>query len=61
MRQLTLNVDDDDERDINAAIARYQKTCRWHDKQGGVMLPEGESDLAGAIIGEICRDWLESH
>jgi hypothetical protein len=57
---MTINLDDDDARDINRAIAHYQATRRWTAAQGGgVLLPEGESDLAGAILGEICRDWLE--
>ena len=56
---MTLNLDTDDARDINAAIAHYQLTRRCSD--GATFLPDGESDMAGAIIGEICRDWLESH
>lgn len=55
---MVLNLDADDARDINAAIAHYQRTRRW--PEGGTSLPEGESDMAGAIIGEICRDWLEA-
>ena len=57
MTTITITVDDDDARAIHEAIATYQRTVRWHD--GGVLLPEGESDLSGAIIGEICRGWLE--
>jgi hypothetical protein len=59
---MILKLDADDERDINAAIAHYQATQRWDQfgGEGGVFLPEGESDLAGAILGEICRMWLES-
>lgn len=60
MTAKTLHLDPDDERDLNAAISHYQATRRWKDEQGGVILPEGESCVAGAILGELCRDWLES-
>lgn len=49
----TLTLDDDDARDINAAIAFWQRFR--------VRLPEGDSCTAGAVLGEICRNWLESH
>lgn len=58
---LILAVDEDDARSIHEAIAHYQATRRWTDAEGGVLLPEGDSDLRGAILGEICRDWLEHH
>lgn len=64
MEIITLYVDDDDARSIHEAIARYQATVRWEliskDAEPGVFLPEGESDLAGAILGEICRTWLDT-
>lgn len=25
----------------------------------GLILPDGDSDVRAAILGEICRDWLE--
>jgi len=52
---MTLQLDDDDDRAIQAAIAARQ-TVR---DQQGCILPDGESDLAGALIAEICRGWLE--
>lgn len=61
MTPLTCMLDDDDARDINAAIAHHQRTRRWPANEGGGhMLPEGDSDTIGAVLGEICRDWLES-
>jgi hypothetical protein len=55
-----LDADADDARDINAAITQYQRTVRWPDnKGGGVLLTDGTSNLVAAILGEICRDWLE--
>lgn len=60
----TLHLDPDDERDINAAVAHYQASRRWEHfkdcKEQGVFLPDGDSCVAGAILGELCRDWLES-
>lgn len=56
--KITIDLDDDDYRDFNAAIATYQR--RNHVAGRGTILPEGESCAAGAIIGEICRDWLEA-
>ncbi len=64
MIQKTLTLDPDDERDINAAIAHYQASRRWENFEGcpekGTCLPEGESCMAGAILGELCRNFLES-
>lgn len=60
MHTLTFISDDDDERDIRRAIARFQATRRWPDKSG-IMVTDGESELSAAILGEICRDWLEAH
>ena len=57
---VTIDLDTDDLRDYMRAIVVYQRQNRWHDDQGGTLLPEGESDISGAIIGEICRDWLEA-
>lgn len=64
---IVLSVDEDDDRDINAAISMYQATRRWELLRSGrsaptaqgVFLPEGDSDLPGAILGEICRMWME--
>ena len=56
MNRMILDLDADNARDINAAIALYQRTFRHDD--GDTMVGEGEGDLAGAILGEICRDWL---
>jgi hypothetical protein len=50
----TLQLDELDDFALNRAIAVYQRLY------GREILPEYESSLAGVIIGEICRDWLES-
>lgn len=61
----TFRLDPDDERDVNAAIAHAQRTWpRWPaddaETPNSLILGEGRSCLAGAILGEICRSWLES-
>ncbi len=50
-RTITLVVDEDDFRDINAAIARRQS---WR-----IMPDEGGGNLTGRVVAEICRGWLE--
>ncbi len=59
MKTLTLMLDEDDHRAVQAAIAERQRSPRWEDSDGGVLLPEGESDLLGAIIAEICRAYVD--
>lgn len=59
MPTMTLTLDDDDYAAIQRAITHYQTTQRWDDEEGGVMLPDGESCLAGAILAECCRDLEE--
>jgi hypothetical protein len=54
--KITLEVDDDDFRSIHEAITERQVLLR--DKES-IILPPGEGNLAGRIIGEICRDWLD--
>lgn len=49
-KTIVLEVDSDDDRDINAAIAIRQ--------QFGIM-PAGAGNLSGRVIGEICRGWME--
>lgn len=52
--KIELIVDDDDYRDIQKEFAERQA----HISQG-FDLPEGESDLRGAMVGEIVRDLWE--
>lgn len=51
MPKITLIVDDDDYRDIMREIAFRQRTRR--------PLPDGDSDTAGSMVGEIVRDLWE--
>ncbi len=55
-RKMELVLDEDDFRDIQAEITRRQLNGR-DDK--GIILPDGESNLAGAVIAEVCRDYRE--
>ena len=59
-RQIILVLDEDDWNAIQAEFAERQ-SFRRDDGQGGTepMLPEGESNLAGAMVGEIVRDLKE--
>lgn len=53
--KLTIWLDDLDAKAWNRAVA-----IRQRDRiDGECILPDSESDLAGTILGEICRDWLE--
>ena len=47
---MTLVLDEDDYRDIQAEIALRQA------RGGAAMLPDGDSNLAGAYIAEAVRD-----
>lgn len=63
MHQFTFTLDDDDARAIHEAIALYQTTRRvslYEPGATGVLLSDGESDLRGAILAEICRSWMET-
>ena len=53
---ITITLDELDAAAYNRAIAvrhrsRIDNQC---------ILPDSDSDLAGTIRGEICRDWLEA-
>lgn len=49
---ITLIVDDDDYRDIVAAVKRRRS---WE------VMPEGGGNPTGRAVGEICRGWMEMH
>lgn len=57
MPTMTLNLDELDFATIQREIARRQNRSRWPD--GGVILAEGESDIAGSLIAEAIRDLEE--
>ena len=50
MHRILLEVDDDDYRAINEAIAKRQL---WR------TMPDAGGNVAGRVIAEICRGWLE--
>ncbi len=52
MKTITILVDDDDARAIDDVLTIFAETP-FHD------LPEGESDDVGAVLGEVCRAWMD--
>lgn len=56
-RSITIEVDSDDERAIIEAISYYQ--AHSHSIHGQTIVAEGTSSLRGAILGEICRAWID--
>jgi hypothetical protein len=54
-KRLILDLDEDDFAALQEALTRRQL---WRD-QHGVILPDGESNLPGALLAEICRGWIE--
>lgn len=55
-REILLKLDEDDWDTIQSELAHRQARCRDAD---GVILPEGDSNLPGAIIAECIRDLNE--
>lgn len=53
--KFTASLDDLDYRAVQKALATRQNQRL----NGECILPDTESDLAGTLLGEICRDWLE--
>ncbi len=54
LRQIVLNLDPDDYDAVQQALAVRQR--RLNDRP---ILPDGDSNTAGAYLAEICRGWLE--
>ena len=55
--QFILECDELDAKAIHEAIARHQR--RSHMCGGGSTMPDGEGNMAGRVIAEICRGWME--
>jgi hypothetical protein len=55
VREIVLRMDEDDYDAIQRAIAIRQQIR----DPAGVILPSGEGNLAGRIVAEISRDWIE--
>lgn len=55
MQTITIRIDDADADSIRAAIARRQSMRI----DGQPILPDGDGDLAGRYLAEVCRGWLE--
>lgn len=55
-RQIVLELDAEDFDDIQREIAHRQQRCR---DEEGIVLPDGDGNLAGRIVAEIVRDLWE--
>jgi hypothetical protein len=53
VRTVVLELDDDDFDAVQQAISVRQGLF------GGSVLPDGEGNLAGRYVAEICRGWME--
>lgn len=56
LRRIDLILDDDDFDAIQAEITHRQVRSRAIDPDGPTILPDGDSNLAGAILAEVVRD-----
>lgn len=56
IRRMELLLDDEDFDAIQAEITRRQMLSRRIDPTGPTLVPEGTSNLAGAILAEVVRD-----
>jgi hypothetical protein len=54
---MTMHVDKLDEGAILKAVAVWQRRNR---DSTGVNVPDGDSDIRGAVIAELCRGYLDS-
>jgi len=54
MPRMTLELDELDYETIQTEITKRQLQTRWPD--GGTVVPDGNSCLAGALIAEMIRD-----
>lgn len=54
--KMMIELDDLDAKAVHRAIAIRQQQRIDNE----CILPDSDSDLAGTVIGEICRDWLEA-
>lgn len=56
-RPLILELDEADWETVQSFVADYQ--AKNHHRDGGTIVPEGESNLVGAIVAEAVRNMLE--
>ena len=60
LKKMILELDEDDYRDIQAEITRRQVNSRkFLVVPLTELLPDGESNLAGAVLAEVVRDYWE--
>jgi hypothetical protein len=56
-RTIELELDEEDYDAVQDAIALYQSLARVPGYP--TILPDGDSNLAGAILAQICRGWAD--
>lgn len=56
LRRIELMLDPEDFDTIQTEILLRQTREQWDDEEGGPVLPEGDSNLPGAILAEVVRD-----
>lgn len=52
---VVLELDEDDARALHEAIAKFQNMRI----DGECIIPDGEGNLRGRLVAEICRGWME--
>lgn len=57
--RIVLECDELDAKWIHEAIAKCQLQANSFGEYS--ILPDGEGNMAGRVIAEICRDWLEEY
>jgi hypothetical protein len=57
---LDYQMDEYDYRAVQEAIAFRQSHAFWREKDGSLILPDGEGDLGGRILAQICRDYVDT-
>lgn len=59
MRTITLDLDELDYNAVQNAMARRQNFGRHLLGCTDGIMPDGDSNRAGAVVAEICRGWME--
>lgn len=58
-RTIILELDEIDYDTVQREIAHRQARSRLINPTGGTLLPDGDSNMVGAIFAECCRDLIE--
>jgi hypothetical protein len=58
IRMVTVELDERDYHAVQDALAQRQALGQTIPALEGGFLPGGDSDRAGALLAEICREWM---